>query len=143
MGGRGSGAGAGDRPAGDRGMKRALVVVVLLLAGCASGPQDDPNAPHIALHLEQESVLDTYTYSGPVNVRYVLSVANTTTQAVKLTRIELRTIGSGAYTIQPTSTLLNLDLGAGQARTMEITVWAYARGGGDAATEPVTVRAIA
>jgi hypothetical protein len=123
-------------------MKRAILIL-LFLAGCASSQQDDPNAPNITLHLEQESAPNTYTYSGPVNVRYAMSVANTTNQAVKLNRVEIRTIGSGAYSIQPTSTQLNLDLGPGQTRTMAITLWGYARGGRLASNEPVTVRAIA
>jgi hypothetical protein len=123
-------------------MRRA-VLILLLLAGCASDAPDDPNAPKITLHLEQYESPNAYTFSGPVNVQFALSVANTTTQPVKLNRIEIRTIGSGAYTIRPTSTNINVDIAPGQARTLPIAVWGYSRGGQLTSTEPVTVRATA
>ena len=125
-------------------MKRALLIL-LLLTGCASGGQDDdPNAPKISLHLDQyEAAPNSYQFNGPVNVRFALSAANTTNEQVKLNRIEIRTIGSGAYSIRPTSTSLNMDLAPGQVRTVPIALWGYARGGHIASTEPVTVRATA
>jgi hypothetical protein len=125
-------------------MRRALPVLLLLLAGCATDTQDDPNAPKITLHLQEyESAPNAYTFNGAVNVKFALSVANMTNDAVNLNRIEIRTIGSGAYTIRPTSTPLNLDLGPGQARTVAIPLWGYSRGGQSASTEPVTVRGTA
>ena len=78
-----------------------------------------------------------------MNVQFALSVANTTNQPVKLNRIEIRTIGSGAYTIRSTSTNINIDIAPGQARTVLLAVWGYSRGGQLASTEPVTVRATA
>ncbi len=124
-------------------MRRA-VLILLLLAGCASGAPDDPNAPKITLHLEQyQSAPNAYTFNGPVNVQFALSVANTTNEPVKLNRIEIRTIGSGAYTIRPTSTNINVDVAPGQARTLPLAIWGYSRGGQLASTEPVTVRATA
>jgi hypothetical protein len=123
-------------------MKRALLIL-LLLAGCASGPQDDPNAPQVALHLDQyEAAPDTFTYNGPVNVRYALSVTNTTKEKVKLNRIEIRTIGSGAYTIPTTSTMINTEIVPGESKTMAIALWGYAQGGRLHSMEPVSVRAV-
>ncbi|HEV7426076.1 MAG TPA: hypothetical protein VGQ46_06875 [Thermoanaerobaculia bacterium] len=124
-------------------MKHA-VLIVLLLAGCATGAQDDPSAPNVALHLAQyESAPNAYLFGGQVNVRYELSVANRTNDRVTLNRIEIRTIGSGAYTIRPTSTPINIDLGPGQEKTVPLSLWASARGGNMSAQEPVTLRATA
>jgi hypothetical protein len=101
-------------------MKRA-VLVLLLLAGCASA-QDD--APNVSLHLAQyESAPNAFLYGGPVNVRYSLSVANRTNDPVTLTRLEIRTVGSGAYTIRPTSTQINIDLAPGQEKTIPLSLW--------------------
>jgi hypothetical protein len=123
-------------------MKRA-VLILLLLTGCASA-QDDANAPNVSLHLAQyESAPNAFLYGGLVNVRYSLSVANRTNDPVTLTRLEIRTVGSGAYTLRPTSTQINIDLAPGQEKTIPLSLWANARGGNMAAQEPVTLRATA
>jgi len=116
---------------------------VLFLAACAS-TQDDPNAPNVVLHLAQyESAPNAYLYGGLVNVRYDLSIANRTSEPVTLTRIEIRTVSSGAYTLRPTSTMINIDVAPGQEKTIPLSLWANARGGNLAAQEPVTIRVAA
>lgn len=123
---------------------RATLLAVILLAGCASAAPDDANAPNVSLHLEQDdSAPNSYLYGALVNVRYSLSVANRTKDPLTLTRIEIHTVSSGAYTIRPTSTPLNIDLAPGQEKTIPLSFWANARGGNLAAQEPVTVRAAA
>lgn len=121
-------------------MKHA-VLILLLLTGCASAIQDDPN---VVLHLTQyESAPNAYLYGGMVNIQYALSVANRTKDPITLTRIEIRTVSSGAYTIRPISTTINADLAPGQEKTIPISLWANARGGNLAAHEPVSLRATA
>ena len=125
-------------------MKHAAAVVLLFLAACASSTQDDPNAPNVVLHLAQyESAPNAYLYGGLVNVRYELSIANRTNEPVTLTRIEVRTVSSGAYTLRPTSTMINIEVAPGQEKTIPLSLWANARGGTLAAQEPVTIRAAA
>src|SRR5437763_9479778 len=97
-------------------MKHAILILLILTA-CATGAQDDPNAPDVVLHLAQyESAPNAYLYGGLVNVRYDLSIANRTTGPVTLTRIEIRTVSSGAYMIRPTSTPLNIEVAPGQEK---------------------------
>ncbi len=118
-----------------------LVVAVLLLAGCAT-VGDDPNAPNVTLHLlPLSSAPNAYRYGGPVNIGYELTATNSTNQPVTLDRIEVRTIGSGAYLIRPTSTRLNLALGPGESKAVQFSIWGTAPGGQLASGEPVTVRA--
>ncbi|MDP9359902.1 MAG: hypothetical protein M3P29_00465 [Acidobacteriota bacterium] len=121
------------------------LLAVLLLAGCASSADDDPNAPKVTVHLEQ---LDTgggnnFFFAGAVNLQYALSVTNTTKDLVTLSRLEVRTISTGAYSISPTSTNLNLQVGPGQSMTTAIAIWGYARGGNLSSGEPVTLRGTA
>jgi len=124
-------------------MRRAVLLLVVL-AGCASSVQDDPNAPNITFHLEQyESPANAYTFNGALNLAFALSVTNTTNQPVKINRVEIQTIGSGAFTIRRTSIPINMDLGPGEARSLPISAWGYARGGHIASTEPVTIRGTA
>jgi hypothetical protein len=123
---------------------RAAILAAILLAGCASAAPDDANAPNVSLHLAQEdSAPNAYLYGGAVNVRYLLSVANRTKDPVTLTRIEIHTVSSGAYTIRPTSTVINIDLAPGQEKTIPLSLWANARGGNLSAHESVTLRAAA
>jgi hypothetical protein len=127
-------------------MKRscAFLFAVLLLAGCASSVDDDPNAPKITLHLQQvDDGANSYTFAGSVNVQFVLTAANTTKETVTLNRIEVRTISSGAYSIPPTSTSLNLKLEPGQGLRTQLSLWGYARGGRLYSEEPVTLRGTA
>jgi len=124
-------------------MKHALLFAVLL-AGCASAPAEDPNAPNIALHLAPyQDALNDYRFSRPVNIQFALSMTNTTKPPVTLDRIEIRTVGSGAYTIRPTTTSINANLAPGESKSMPITIWGYARGGQMSSTEPVTLRGTA
>jgi hypothetical protein len=125
-------------------MRNAIVAILLLLAGCATGGQDDANTPNVALHLAQEeSAPSAFLYGGLVNVRYALSIANRTADPVTLTRIEVRTISSGAYAMRPTSTTINVEVPAGQEKTVPLSLWAQAPGGNFAAHEPVSIRATA
>jgi len=121
-----------------------MLIAVLLLAGCASSADDDPNAPNVTIHLQQiDSGGNAFTFPGPVNVQFVLTATNTTKDPANLNRIEVRTVSSGAYTISPTSTNLNMQLNPGQSLTTTIAVWGYARGGRLSSEEPVTLRGTA
>jgi hypothetical protein len=122
-----------------------LLAAVLLLAGCASSGDEDPNAPKITIHLEQldNGGGNNFTFAGPVNLQYALTATNTTKDLVTLSRIEVRTISSGAYSISPTSTSLNIPISPGQSVSTTIAVWGYARGGRLSSEEPVTLRGTA
>lgn len=123
--------------------RRCALLAVLLLAACASS-DEDPNAPKVTVHLQQlDSGGNAFTFAGPVNVQFELTATNTTKDPVTLTRLEVRTVSSGAYTISPTSTNLNMQLGPGQSLTTTIAVWGYARGGNLSSGEPVTLRGTA
>jgi len=129
----------GRRPGG-RGERRGRT----RLAGCASSADEDPNAPKVSLHLEQvDTGTSTFTFAGPVTLQFVLTASNKTSDPVTLTRIEIRTVSTGVYSISPITTNLNLQLAPGQSQQSMISVWGYARGGRLYSEEPVTVRGTA
>jgi hypothetical protein len=100
-------------------MKRtyAFLAAVLLLAGCASSADEGPNASKITLHLEQvDTGVNTFASAGPVTVQFVLTGTNTTTDPVTLTRLEVRTISDGAYSVPPVTRTLNVQLAPGQSQ---------------------------
>jgi hypothetical protein len=85
----------------------------------------------------------TFAFAGPVNVQYELSVTNDSSEPLSLTRLQVQTVSSGAYTIRPTTVPLNVQLAPGESRIVPIEVWATATGGHLAPDEPVTLRAAA
>ena len=123
-------------------MKKALSVLGLLfLASCSSSQQS--SGPSVAVHLVPlNTSSDVYYFSGPINIQYQLAVANPTSQPIKLSRVELQTIGSGAYVIRNTSSPMNVTIPANSTSTFTVSVWGYSRGGSMRSTEPVTVRGI-
>src|SRR5438128_2567537 len=123
-------------------MKKALSVLgLLILAACGSSQQN--SGPSVAIHLVPLSTSsDIYYFSGPINLQYQLSIANPTNQQIKLRRLELQTIGSGAYAIRNTSNTMNVTIPPNSTSTFTISVWGYSRGGYMRSTEPVTIRGI-
>ena len=122
-----------------------LLTVVLLLAGCASSAaDDDPSAPKITMHIEQvDSGVNNFMYAGRVAVQFILTATNTTKDPVTLNRVQVQTISTGAYSIAPYTTNLNLPLAPGQTLQTTLSVWGYARGGRLYSEEPVSLRGTA
>jgi hypothetical protein len=121
-----------------------LLAVVLFLAGCASSAGDDPSAPGITMHIEQiDNGVNNFMYPGRVNIQFVLTATNTTKDPVTLNRVQIQTVSTGAYSIAPYTTNLNLPLAAGQTLQTTLSVWGYARGGRLYSEEPVSLRGTA
>lgn len=123
-------------------MKRtyAFLAAVLLLAGCASSAEDS-NAAKITLHLEQvDKGANIFASPGPVTVQFVLTGTNTTADTVTLTRLEVRTVSDGAYSIPPAMRTLNLQLAPGQSQQTSISLLGNAHGGRGYSDAPVMMR---
>ncbi len=125
-------------------MKSVLcaAVTLVLLSGCASSSQS--SGPNLTLHLTPvNSPADIFYFAGPINVQYQLSVTNPTSEPLTLSRLELRTIGPGAYSIRTQASPMNLKIPPNATATYTISVWGYARGGYLAAEEPVSLQGTA
>ena len=120
----------------------SVVAVVVLLAGCASSTPS--SGPDVKVHLEQVSgPPDVYYFAGPVNIQYRLSITNPVNEPLTLTRLDLQTLGPGAYSLRTENTPMNLKVPPNTTASYVISVWGRARGGYLSSGEPVTIRGTA
>jgi len=127
-------------------MKSALPIVLLTLlaTGCGSSSMSSSTAPGVTVHLAQVPMpQDIFYFSGPVNIQYQLAVTNPTSDPVTLSRLDLQTVGPGAYSLRTAATPMNLKVPPNTTAKFLISVWGRARGGYLSASEPVTIRGTA
>ena len=125
-------------------MKSAVSALVagLFLVACASSNQT--KGPNVTVQLQPlGTVSNIFYYRGPINVQYRVAVTNPTNQPLTLTRLDLQTIGSGAYALRANGTPMNVKIAPNGTTEFTISVWGYARGGYLASSEPVTLRGTA
>ncbi|HJT16200.1 MAG TPA: hypothetical protein VJ853_02375 [Thermoanaerobaculia bacterium] len=125
-------------------MKSAVsaLAITILLAGCASTPRS--GGPPVTVAIQQvNAVNNVFYYRGPVNVQFRVGVTNPTNEPLTLTRLDLQTIGPGAYSVRANGTPMNLRVAPNSTTVYTVSVWGYARGGYLASTEPVTLRGTA
>ncbi len=125
-------------------MKSALSVfgILVLLAGCGSSTLS--SGPDVQLHLEQVAgPPDVYYFAGPVNIQYRVSITNPTPDPMTLTRLDLQTLGPGAYSLRTAATPMNLKVPPNSSASYLISVWGRANGGDLHAGAPVTIRGTA
>ncbi len=122
-------------------MVSALTLAILLFA-CASSNQS--SGPNVSLQLEPVNApRDVFYFAGPVNLQYRLTINNPTNQPLTLSRLDLETIGPGAYSLRTSATPMNLKVGPNGTSSYLISVWGRTRGGYLAASEPVTIHGTA
>jgi hypothetical protein len=121
-----------------------LAVGLVLLAGCGSSNLASNSGPNVTLRLEQVNTPpDVFYFSGPVSIQYRVTINNPTDQSLTLSRLELETLGPGAYSVHTSATPMNLKVAPNATTSYMISVWGRARGGYLTAGEPVTMRVIA
>ena len=122
-----------------------LTLVAVLLAGCASS-SSKPAGPEPELLIRQLSNIPdaARNITGRISVQYALSVRNGTATVIQLQRIEVQSIGYGAYTLPVTTVPFDLVIDPGQTRT--VSFWGAAvidRETIMGANGPVTLRTVA
>ena len=124
----------------------ATIAAAFLLAGCASGGGNTPGSPNVTLNLTQlyaTNGADIFYTRGPINVQLALSVNNPTDRTLTLRRLDLASVGQGAFALRTGSVPMNERIPPGGQTTVTLSTWAQARGGRLTVNEPVTVRGIA
>ena len=80
---------------------------------------------------------------GRLSIPYVIEVTNTSAIPIELERVQLRTIGAGAYEMSETVNIEPQQIAPGATRQITFTAWGFSNGGSMNASIPTTVRAIA
>jgi hypothetical protein len=84
----------------------------------------------VKIHLAQTNTpTDIFYFAGPAAIQYQLSVTNPTNQPLTLERLDLETVGSGAYSLRTAATPMNLQIPPNGTSAFNISVWGRARGG--------------
>jgi len=124
-------------------MKRAtLLALAVCLAACASSQPS--KGPNVTVELAQlTSANDVFYMRGPVSIQYQLAITNPTSQPLTLTRLDLQTLGPGAYSLRANGTPMNLTVAPNSTSDYTISVWGYSNGGYLTSSEPVTLRGTA
>jgi hypothetical protein len=130
----------------EMGIKQTLTLMVFacLTFSCASSSSDaaTENAPEVSL-VQTYSSADTMYMRGPITLGYQLIIENKTNQALRLTRLDLQTVGAGAYSMHTGASPMNQPVGANGTTNVKVSAWGQARGGFLTADEPVNIRGLA
>ena len=106
---------------------RSLFAIALFI-GCASAAPQQKSAPlnEPEIHVSQLSnISDAARHiTGGISVQYRVDVANRAKEAITIKRIDIVSLGSGAYTLRPTSNPFDARLNPGEATALQF--WAPA-----------------
>jgi hypothetical protein len=99
------------------------------------------STPAVQAHLTQTTQpSDMIFFRGPISIQYQLTITNPTNQPLTLSRLNLSTIGPGGYRLRTGDAIVKTVVPANGSTALNLSTWAYARGGFVRSTEPVEVR---
>jgi hypothetical protein len=120
--------------------KSLITLIVLIMSAI---PAMAAKAPAVGVHLVQAtSPTDTVYFRGPVTVQYQLTITNPTNAPITLTRMNLQSMGPGAYTLRTGNANVKTVIPANGSTTLQLSAWARARGGFLRSSEPVNIHGI-
>jgi hypothetical protein len=110
-------------------MKTTVAILsILLLGGCASQMNNtkvDIAQPQVEIQQLSSVPIVAEQVTGGMPVQYRMSVTNAAQVPITLRRVAMRSMGSGAYTVQPTSKPYSLVIAPGATETFDLWVPAY------------------
>lgn len=124
----------------------ALATIVLVLTGCASSGTSGQTASLIPPEFRVRVVRVPESRPTRANVftsEVEVEVFNRSSETLTLDRIQVSSVGDGAYTIPPVTKTFNLTIAPNQARLVRIFVQVVAEETLTGAEEPIFVRGIA
>lgn len=128
-------------------MKRLpLLLLVLAAVACSSGKSQRAEIIRPEIDIRQLVGPSDLAYPrGIMEIQYEVRVANRSSEPITLRRIDVQSVGTGAYTLRREFFPFNEVIQPDQYKTVTFWVKAWARGrvAGAGSNEPVTVRGIA
>jgi hypothetical protein len=127
-------------------MRRALAVLLLTLTACSAqqlGRKSPVAEPEIVIEQISSVAPAARGISGGITVRYRVRVRNVANEPVTLKRIDLASVGYGAYNVGPLSQPFDLTIKPGSESSAEF--WAAGQivdPSITGANGPVTLRAV-
>jgi hypothetical protein len=125
-------------------MQRAVIALALLAAACSTGGGQNAKIVPPEIELVELVGPSEFGYSGRADIQYQMRVGNRSGEPITLRRVEISSVGTGAYVLRRDRFSFNERIEPDGFGT--VTFWAKAmtRGttSGFASTEPVTLRAI-
>lgn len=110
-------------------MRKSLAIVALVLFGaCASQRNNasDVAEPQVSIDQLSSAPAAAEHVTGGMPVQYRLSVTNAAQFPITLKRVDLQSIGSGAYDVNPTSMPFDVVIQIGATESVDFWVPAYA-----------------
>ena len=107
------------------------MTVALFLIGCASAAPESNKAPSSEpeiLITQLSNVAEAARHiSGGISVQYRVDITNRAKEPITIKRIDVISLGAGAYTLRPTSTPFNARLNPGESQALQFWASALAR----------------
>ncbi len=119
----------------------AVLAATVLTTACASSSNSTPGPPDVQVSIDQAAY--QRPGAGPTNVQYQVTVVNPTNDILTLKKLDLQSVGVGAYFIRTGPRAMNETVLANGISTIGLSVWANARRGFAGLNEPVTIRGVA
>lgn len=116
------------------------IVSTLFVLFVATSMMAAGDTPAVEAQLSQlRTSPDMFTFRGPVNLEYQLTIKNPLVdQSITLRRISLRTQGGGAYQLRADDSI-KLVINPESASTITLSAWGRAQGGFMRSNAPVNV----
>lgn len=124
-------------------MRNVLMLTALLLAsGCATNDATSASDPEISI-AQLSRVAEGMQYdTGPVTVHFAVEVRNPTTDPLRLDRVDVQSIGGGAYNLSSHSQAFDVTIAPKESRSVDFWAPANASPTVAGANGPVTIRAM-
>lgn len=123
-----------------------LILTLTLVIGCGSARRDNRAAgiiePDFVVRQIGGVPIAARNEQGPIPVNLEVDVINRSAEPITLQRIQLETVGLGAYELATTSRPFDSTIQPGHVATVKMRLTAQAQGTIQGANGPVTMRGI-